>query len=173
MIKEPFFDAVLLIDCWNENWLKEQGCFGAREAYGRMCDFLSYSDVRLALYSCGHKSQDIHPMFREIFPELHRVETLVPFKKFVKTGGKVLVAGQAFGMCFHYNTLGCVNLIGEGYRVYSSPKLINTDYEKDTLGRKKSFKKDKVITWTKLGSSIYRGHSKINRKHMYPESQLI
>lgn len=159
MSKKPFFDAVLLIDCWDNQWLNKEGAFNNRESYGRIADFLSLVDVRLGLYSCGGLNQDIHPIFYDVFPEMHRVESILPFEKHVKTRSKILLAGQTFGQCFHYNKLGCLNLIKKGYKVFTSPKLIITDHETSYVSRKKIIKKDSVVNWSKLPSGIYKANS--------------
>jgi len=160
---DSFFDAALLIDCWDEKWLKEQRVLNAREGYGRMCDFLSHTSVGKILYSCGGMDQKIHPIFENVFPEIHRVENILPFKKIVKPGSSILLGGQAFGMCFHYNHLGLIRLLRENYRVFSSPKLINLCHDHINLykSRNKAFKKDLVSSWVKHSSDIYRASPKM------------
>lgn len=157
MSKKPFFDAALLIDCWEEDWLKSTGQLNARAGYGRMCDYLSYTDCELLLYSVND-GRKVHPLFQYTFPEIRRVEEMSDLKSILAPNSKILIGGQSFGMCVHYNPLGIMNLLSENFIVYSSPKIINTRFHDTYLyeTRRKAFEKDDCLSWVKQTSNIYR-----------------
>ena len=157
MNKKPFFDAALLIDCWEEDWLKSTGQLNARAGYGRMCDYLSYTDCELLLYSVNDGPK-LHPLFQYTFPEIRRVEEMSDLKSILAPNSKILIGGQSFGMCVHYNPLGIFNLLLEDFIVFSSPKIINTRFHNTFLyeTRRKAFEKDHGLSWVKQTSNIYR-----------------
>jgi len=149
------FDAVLFIDCWGENWIHSAPCLNCREFYGRIVDFIKPLNIPKVLYSTGHS--DIHPIFKESFKTIQKVETVEDLSKqlqcedtavdtdqvkemisnksklsyFGQSRSNILVSGQAFNGCFHHNDLGVVNLLLNFFGVFSAPFLANNFHTSD------------------------------------------
>jgi len=49
--------------------------------------------------------------------------TMLDIYKHVPPGGKIIVGGGSWGACVHYREVGMVNLIRQGFKVYTAPEL--------------------------------------------------
>jgi len=125
------FDALVLIDCWNEEWIRKENPINAREFYGRILDFcemLSFTHVYFT-----DSTYPTHPWFLERYPDAHIIDL---DSMLLDNHSNILVGGAAWGVCLHskitpsFLTLAdqATNKNGEPvtYNIYSHPSIVDS-----------------------------------------------
>ena len=156
--KKPFFDAVIYIDMYDENWIRKFNITQSRECYGRMLDFIDMLDIGSVFFHYTEGEFNIHPMLLNFYDkEIPNVNTLDELEILLPKGSKILVAGQSWWACTHHTPLGIPKLLEAGYNVYSHPNIIIASREfspeqKFSFKRKlkpKDFLHDPLVKWKK------------------------
>ena len=160
MNRLPFFDAVVVIDVWDDYWIEKFKIFSARESYGRILDTLQYLSIGQPFFHTLHHMK-IHPLFSNYFQkDLKTVETLDQFQNLIPPGSSVLVGGGSYGGCMHLNPVGVVNLMKAKYQVFTHPGIIMLDWESEnqpTYTRHiEIIENDKLVKWRSNNLGIYR-----------------
>ena len=158
MSKKPFFDAVIYIDIYDENWIRKNNITQSREGYGRMLDFIDMLDIGSVFFHYSEGEFEIHPTLLSFYDKkIPNITTLKQLKSILPERSKILVAGQSWIACTHHTPLGIPKLMEAGYDVYSHPNIIiaNREFSPEGEGsfkrklKTKNFLHDPLVKWKK------------------------
>lgn len=127
------FDALLLIDCWGEEWIKTNGFPNTREFYGRVLDFVDKFEYDKVFF-CSNPEKT-HHWFENFYSDhiyiekLHKL-TSPSLTNRLKPGSTLLVGGAAWQFCLHYKAEINFHSLSTLYQVYSHPNIVDSHMHK-------------------------------------------
>ena len=139
-------DALIMIDCWGEDFWHLLGDHLPHFSNEMYCDYMKqwYLNARNwmgmwhfnTLINASYRFKGLseesdgslfgHPGhtfdYTTKYVELRDAE-IKDIYKYVPPGGKIIVGGGSFGACFHYRDVGACRLIKNGFKVYTNPNI--------------------------------------------------
>ena len=147
------FDALFIIDCWDDAWIQDFGARGMREFYGRTLDFLDQFEYD-RVYLCTDSSHTVHPWFTTHFRQ-HTValtpQDVNPSKPFA--GKLALCAGTSWSHCVHNHNVGLLAQMKLGFRTHSAPELVRGPARGGYTVTHRDFMTDPMIDWQSVNES--------------------
>tara|TARA_B100001996_G_scaffold77698_1_gene57350 strand:- start:398 stop:931 length:534 start_codon:yes stop_codon:yes gene_type:complete len=151
-------DAILLNDCWGEDWIRSEGVIGALEFYGRIIDFFEGHKIlqdksvgykSLMFSNTKHHSWGLHHWFKDRY---NIVEVSEPehLRGYLRKGDNLLVTGASWKVCLHESQFSFSELQKVNMTVWSHPNLVNVTGFKEPIPPRVTdidFKKD---GWEKM-----------------------
>jgi hypothetical protein len=146
------FDALLLVDCWDENWIRKQNGLHIRQFYGRLIDYVDMFSFVNVLFASGY--ENTHPWFENHYPNHRYVRNIRDVKEVLHMNSSVLIGGAAWNYCLHYAPVSIQTLSDSGYHLYSHPEIVDTGMYDNTRVTHDDFKRDNV-PWRKVYDFYY------------------
>ena len=118
------FDALLLIDCWGEEWIRTYSPLNTREFYGRLLDFVEKSKYDKVFF-CSTPMKT-HNWFENFYSNHIYIDQLHELTEQLKPGSILLVGGAAWGVCLHHKVDINFQSLSTVYQVYSHPDIVDS-----------------------------------------------
>ncbi len=151
------FDALILIDCWDEHWIQFEKLPNKREFYGRLLDFVSNLEFNKIFFCSGPKNQPswkTHIFLEHFYPQHRYILDIEELKENLSIGSTILVGGQAWQVCLHHKKELNFMLLNQFYEVYSHPKIVDGDINSIVNIDTENFMSD-ILLWEKRKKFFY------------------
>ena len=135
--KELKLNALLLNDCFDEEWINQKNPINVYEFYGRVLDF-----TRSYHYDIVIGVTNTHHWFKEKYPNLKMIGYDENISDYLPKHSNVLVAGAAWNACLHKNAFCFQKLLEKSFNVYSHPKIVDSYMKSTQIVNKEMFLAD-------------------------------
>ena len=157
------FNALFIIDCWDDEWIRSFGAKGMRQFYGRMLDFLDQYEYE-HVYLCTDKDHSVHPWIRSYWPKKRTTIALehsdINLKRFKTTPRMAMCAGTSWPYCVHNSLFGLIHQMKWGFRVHSAPEVVRGPARGDDPITHRHFMTDHQIAWQSVDTlGVWRATS--------------
>lgn len=146
------FDALLLVDCWGEDWIKKGNGLHVRQFYGRVIDYAEMFSFVKVLFASGYEKT--HVWFENQYPNHHYVRTMDDVKNILPKYSNILIGGAAWNFCLHKSKVSIQTLVKGGFHLYCHPELVDTGMYSNKRVTHDDFKND-IMPWRKVYDFYY------------------
>ena len=146
MMKKFQANGVILVDCWaqtNELRLPKN-----KDLYLRIKQFL---EERIDYECIVSTIDDLDPMLKELPGKRIHAYSWEELQELGLTTGNWIIAGQAWGICFHRCKLGVEYFIEKNYpslNLFSNPMIVDYDHTQDIELTNSTFENDTNANWS-------------------------
>ena len=150
------FNALFIIDCWDDAWIRSFGARHMRKFYGQMIDYLDQYEYG-HVYLCTDSNHSVHPWIRSHWDKKRTTIALshrdVNPRRLSQTANTSMCAGTSWTHCVHNNNLGILQQMKFGFRVHSAPELVRANARTNHWEISyRDFVQDTQIEWQPQGN---------------------
>lgn len=162
------FNALLLMDMWNDDWARRVGAAQNRQFIARVLDFVDSLQFDVVLF-CD-SNVPMHPWLLSAYPQAIGVNTVAEVNRVLKPHASILMGGSAWQGCLHKNPINFASLATSpepdwvgGYNVFSTPHIVDSHHLSPRVITHQNFKEDSLPWrpifdyWLLAAGSIHPG----------------
>jgi len=146
------FDALILIDCWGENWIKSTKPKTTMQFYARLLAFVVKKEFQQIFFCSGYVNNNCdsekyrtHALFESVYPQHQYVNNLEELRNYLPDNSNVLTGGAAWQVCLHNKPGINFNLLRKFYDVYSHPQIVDSGMYSTKIINEDDFLSDSLI----------------------------
>jgi len=159
------FDAVVLIDLWNDEWIDTNHNYPETHYsfLQGLFDFLDKISFNKIFTFTGDK--ELNELVKNKYSNYINLNSVTELRNLLPEQSDLLVGGVAWQQCLHFKPYGFQNLVMSGYNVYSTPEICgNKNDTKDQV--EIHFFEEDFLSWQKTDTFYFLPAKSIKQRYV-------